>query len=130
MAEILERTGVHRRQLYRLIDHRLALHEDGRLFGWRGLVPYARVANYQRVTRIDPRRDGTGAGAAGAFSGLLQDYPALATWISDRVRDKRVALRQISTDEGLRTHLAGLKHLHSDFLSQCRALGLSARDYL
>jgi putative transposase len=129
LAEILERTGIHRRQLYRLIDRCLAHHEDGRLFGWRGLVPYVRVANYRRVRRIDPRRDGTGAGAAGAFSNLLQAYPALATWISDRVRDKRVALQQISTDEGLRTRLSGLKHLHNDFLSQCRAVGLSARDY-
>ena len=129
LAEILERTGVHRRQLYRLIDHCLAQHEDGRHFGWRGLVPYVRVANYQRVARIDPRVDGTGAGAAGAFSNLLRAYPALATWIADRVRDKRVALQQISTDKGLRTRLAGLKHLHNDFLSQCRAVGLSAQDY-
>ncbi|MBC7483560.1 MAG: hypothetical protein H7337_17065 [Rhizobacter sp.] len=128
-AEILERTGVHRRQLYRLMDHCLAPHEDGRVFGWRGLVPYVHVASYRRVTRIALARDGTGAGAAGAFSNFLQAHPALATWVVDRVRNKRIALQQISTEDGLRTRLAGLKHLHSDFLIQCRALGLSAQDY-
>ena len=128
-AEILARTGVHRRQLYRLLDHCLARHEDGRVFGWRGVVPYARVADYQRAARIELSRDGSGHGAAGAFSMLLQTYPALASWIADCVRDKRVSLQQISCDDGLRTRLSGLKHLHLDFLRQCRSQGLTTIDY-
>jgi hypothetical protein len=29
-----------------------------------------------------------------------------------------------STDAGLRTRLRGLKHLHDEFLRECRALGV------
>ena len=129
VAEIERRTGVDRRQLYRLLDHCVAPHDDGRAFGWRALVPYTRVADYQRVAKVELSRDGAGSGAVGAFGLLLQAHPKLATWIAECVRGKRVAVDQISTDQGLRTRLRGLKHLHSDFLRQCRTLGLTAADY-
>ena len=51
VTQIEQRTGVDRRQLYRLLDHCAAPHEDGRVFGWRGLVPYARVDDYVRTAR-------------------------------------------------------------------------------
>ena len=129
VTQIEQRTGVDRRQLYRLLDHCVAPHEDGLVFGWRGLVPYARVDDYVRTARVQLSRDGTGSGAAGAFGLLLQAHPILAAWIVERVRDKRIALDQISTDLGLRTRLRGLKHVHTDFLLQCRKLGLTAADY-
>lgn len=51
VAEIERRTGVDRRQLYRLLDHCVAPHDDGRAFGWRALVPYTRVADYHASPR-------------------------------------------------------------------------------
>ena len=114
VAEIERHTGVDRRQLYRLLDHCTAPHDDGRVFGWRALVPYTRVADYQRVAKVQLSRDGAGSGAVGAFGLLLQVHPALATWITESVRSKRIAVEQISTDQGLRTRLRGLKHLHAD----------------
>lgn len=129
VAEIELHTGVDRRQLYRLLDHCAALHDDGRVFGWRALVPYTRMADYQRVAKVQLSRDGAGSGAVGAFGLLLQIHPALAPWIAESVRSKRVAVDQISTDQRLRTRLRGLKHLHADFLRQCRDLGLTATDY-
>ena len=122
-------TGVVRSQLYRLLDHCVAPHDDGRVFGWRALVPYTRVADYRRNTNVKVSSDGTGSGAVGAFSRLTQAHPALASWITEQVRSKRIALDQISTDGELRVRLRGLKHLHTDFLRRCRALGLTAADY-
>ena len=72
VVEILARTGVHRRQLYRLI---------GSLLG-----------------------NPDGNGAAGAFSMLLRAYRALIAWLASRIRDRRIALRQISTDGVVRRH--------------------------
>lgn len=129
LAAIEARTGVDRSQLYRLLDRCLVLHEDGRVLGWRALVPWARVGTYQRTARLNMSRDGTGDGAAGAFRLLLQSQPPLATWISERIRDKRISLTQVSTDDGLKTRLHGLKHLHVDFLGECRRQGLTPADY-
>ena len=127
LREIEARTGVDRSQIYRRLDHCLAPHEDGRLYGWRALVPYARVTEYARISRLRPGRDGVGT--AGAFGWLLQAHPALATWIAERVRDKRITISQVGADDGLRVRLRGLKHLHLDFLRECRAQGLTAADY-
>ena len=120
-------TGVVRCQLYRLLERCLTQHEDGRVFGWRALVPQVRVVDYQRIATLQPNFDGSGA--AGAFGLLLQRHPSLSAWITEQVRGKRIALDRISTDGRLRVRLRGLKHLHTAFLGQCRALGLTAADY-
>jgi len=127
LATIEARTGVKRAHLYRMLDHCLVPHEDGRVFGWRALVPYTRVTPYQRISLVRPTADGFGA--AGAFDELLQRHPAIAEWISQQVRAKRVNLDQTSTSEGLLVRLRGLKHLHADFLRRCREAGLTAADY-
>lgn len=43
LSEIEVRTGLYRRQLYRLIARCQVPHEDGRPFGWRAVVPYVSV---------------------------------------------------------------------------------------
>lgn len=129
LKEIETRTGVDRRQLYRLLDHCMAPHLDGRPYGWRAAAKYARVNIYQRTTRPTMSRDGLGRGAVGAFGLLLESQPTLVTWIANRVHDKRVSIVHCSTDTGLRTRLSGLKQLHDAFLRECRALGLTANDY-
>ena len=129
VGEVEALTRIDRRQLYRMLDRCIAPHEDGRPNGWRALTPYAHVSRYRRTARVAIPSDGTGRGAVGAFGQLLQTQPTLATWIADRVRDKEFALEQRSTDDGLRTRLRGLKHLHGDFLRQCRAIGLGAAHY-
>lgn len=52
LREIKTRTGVDRRQLYRLLDHCMAPHLDGRPYGWRAAAKYARVNIYQRTARL------------------------------------------------------------------------------
>ena len=84
------------------------------------LVSHARIGNYQRSAKVRLSRDGAGSGAAGAFALLLQAHPALTDWITRQVRAKRIAIEQISTDQGLQTRLRGLKQLHVDFLTQCQ----------
>jgi transposase InsO family protein len=129
VAQIEHCTGVDRRQLYRLLDRCQTVHEDGNVFGWRALVPHARVDSYRRTAKIQLSSDGLGSGGAGAFAMLLQAHPALAEWITQQVRCKSIAIEQRSTDDGLRVRLRNLNHVHRDFLRQCRILGLSAADY-
>ena len=129
LSEIESQLGVHRRQIYRLVQRCLATHEDGRVFGWRGLVPHVRTAAYERSSAVVYAPGEHAAGMAGAFGQLLQANPPLAQWLADSVRKKRVTIVQLSTNDGLRLRLRGLKHLHGDFLRQCRSLGLGATDY-
>lgn len=129
LAEIKSRTGVHRRQIYRLLERCQAVHEDGRMFGWRGLVPRARVCEYERTAGLARGPGSCAVGTAGLFGQLLRAHPSLSKWLADSVHHKRIAIDQLSTEAGLRVRLRGLKHLHGDFLRQCRSLGLEPTDY-
>jgi transposase InsO family protein len=127
LAGIEAQTGVNRRQVYRAVESAAALHADGRPYGWRAVVPHTRVGDYHRLAKV--RRHPTGLGTAGAFGLLLEAHPALAQWITEQVRAKRVSVDQINTDDGLRLRVRSLTKLHMGFLDQCRALGLGSADY-
>jgi hypothetical protein len=92
IRQIEEQTGVNRRQLYRLVDRCVEAHEDGRIFGYRALVRYARVSGYQRIAQVSIGHTGGSRGTAGAFVMLLEAHPSLAAWIKKQIADKRIAL--------------------------------------
>jgi|GEM_PF-2902946 len=97
VRSIVKQTGVEMRQLYRLLQRCLAVHDDTRLFGYRGLLPRQRVRDYVRrkqVNTLDPRGS---RGTAGAFGMLLERHPGLQTWLKHQIRDRRVFLEQVST---------------------------------
>ncbi len=129
IGDIESQTGVDRSQLYRMLNRCAQTHDDGRLFGYRALVRYSRVAQYERVARLQVFPPGGSRGTAGSFKTLLQAHPTLADWIDRQIQEKRIALSQITTDDGLRIRLRGLKSLHLNFLRECRGVNLRANDY-
>ncbi|MCY1208473.1 hypothetical protein D9M68_07300 [compost metagenome] len=129
VKEIEKATGVDRRQLYRWLERGLALHPDGRIFGFRALLRYVRVNEYVRISPVNGRPSEDGRGKAGAFALFLESYPALAGWLLLKIKQRRVLLKQVHTNGRLHTRLVGLHALHGEFLLQCRSLGLTAVDY-
>ena len=129
LAEIRTTCGVGRGQLYHLLDRCLQTHDDGVVFGYRGLIPYGHQDTYTRskaLPRNSVRRRG---GHVGAFGLLLEAHPVLAAWLHRKVRERVVLLEQLSTDRGLKLRLNGLGRLHAGFMNECRTLGLSANNY-
>ncbi|SAL34650.1 integrase catalytic region [Caballeronia udeis] len=122
-------TGVNRRQLYRWLERGLSLHADGCVFGFRALQPHSRVVPYARLTGVVVQGERGSRGTAGAFSQLLERYPALGMWLRLQVKRCRVTIEQIHTDGRLHTRLHGLQPLHVAFLQECRAAGLTVADY-
>ena len=129
IKQIETRTQVDRRQLYRLMERCTDTHADGRPFGFRALVRYARVAGYERVRPFKAVSESGFGAAAGAFGLLLQAHPELILWLKEQVKRKRITVHQISTDGKLRTRLGNLKHVHAGFLSECRKLHIGASEY-
>jgi putative transposase len=115
-------TGVPRATLYRLLPRCWAKHADGRIYGFRGLIPYARVNKYERTEPVKCGRTGRG-GATGAFSQLLSTYPALADFLTKKVRERSQRIRKVGQ---IRTPI---KSIHKDFLQLCRELGLGTNQY-
>jgi putative transposase len=92
LERIAADTGLHRAALFRLIDRALCPHADGKLWGYRALVPHERVQTYERTAA--PRvlvHDK--AGNAGVFTQLLQRHPSLAKQLRAEATSGRVYLQ-------------------------------------
>lgn len=123
IADICRETGVSTSTLYRLFERCCKKHPDGRIYGFRGLVRYRRVARYSRTKPIERSGSREKGGAAGAFSMLLDRYPALEEFL---VKELKKRSRKIEAAEEVRK---SVKKIHRGFLEKCRGLGIGADDY-
>jgi len=72
VKQIEHSTGINRRQLYRWLERAGAIHPDGRLFGFRALLRYARSTDYVRMCAVpDNIEPGGAAGCVLTASGAL-----------------------------------------------------------
>lgn len=124
IEQIVATSSVNRSTLLRLVQRAEQAHPDGRLWGYRALVPHVRVQPYKRSL---PARAlvHTKAGNAGAFSQLLQRYPALMKQLRSEIDGGNVKL----LPGGELGRLAGVKAAAGRFQRRCRELGLGAADY-
>lgn len=124
LTDIETTLGVHRGTVLRMVSRGQKPHHDGRLWGFRALVPRARVEPYRRVAAPQVLTH-TKAGNAGAFDQLLQRYPRLYQQLRNELTERRVTLRP--SGDGSRLH--NVKGAIARFHATCRALGLGATDY-
>lgn len=117
-------TGVAASCLYRCLAKAQRVHADGRLWGYRALLPHLRVGEYERLA--EPKRLTQGkAGNAGAFNQLLERHPSLKKLLLQQIRSGGVRL--VPSGDGAR--LKDLKGLARRFQKACLDLGLTMADY-
>lgn len=114
-VEIKAHAAIGLQQTLRLIKERcLSVHEDGEVWGWRGLVPWERINSYYRKHKVVV--DKFGQGAAGALNAVLNERPDLREKFEKRI-----------LSAGSTTRLSIVKrNKHSHwrwFLDQLRTLG-------
>lgn len=79
-----------RAEAYRLLTERcLRQHPDGRVFGWRGLLPHARVKRYDRTAPL--RLNAWSGGAVGALQWVFESPSGrgLEANLRERILGKR-----------------------------------------
>lgn len=123
LLDIHRTWGVHRSTLQRLVRRAVSAHPDGRLWGFRALVPQVRVQPYERNKVPHVLVHGK-AGNAGSFGQLLQHHCNLAEQLRREIETGKVVLQP-----GERGRLVGVKAVVQRFQQACRELGLGAGDY-
>jgi putative transposase len=123
MTTIQARTGVDPKTVYRLVDRCLAKHADGRIFGFRAAIPYARLKDYERVHSINRAQGAQGVGLSGAFTLLLQQYPSLEGYLQKEGKQRHKPIT------GAHEVRRSVKRIHKRFLEECRALGIKPNEY-
>lgn len=121
LTEINARTGVNRGSLARMFARCVERHPDGRIHGFRALVPFKRLRPYKRTAPV--LFSTAASNASGAFSQLLARYPSLASWLARAARDRR------RRTKGRREVRQKLPSLHKTFLERCRELGITPVQY-
>jgi len=119
-AAIWSACRLRTRYLNRVVRQRcMRGHPDGRIWGWRALVPGSRVKPYTRTKAV--RVDVNGRGAAGALTTLLQLEPAFA---------KRLEAKALKTypDAQLGEIRRPRHALWAWFLLELRKLGYETRN--
>ena len=120
LAEIKRRTGVHPEQLYRLLNRCLTTHEDGRIYGFRGLLPHKHVKPYERTADVEACAPRARGGAAGALGRLLGRHPSLRSWLERQASARYRPLKAGEVREVRKT----MRRLHKQFLDRCREEGI------
>lgn len=117
-------SGLHRAAINRLIARAQLPHPDGRIWGYRALVPQARVRGYVRTAAPQVLVNRT-AGNSGAFAQLLLRHPKLMAQLRAELQSGKVTLQQ----SGERGRMSGVAAASRRFIDACRQLGLDAGNY-
>lgn len=123
LAAVSRQTGVERNQIRRLVARCLSLHEDGRLYGFRGLIPQKRTKRYARSKQLDAPDKPSQNGWAGAFTALLRQYSPLDDYINRKLK------QSFGKGDPVSDRTMNISLLHRQFLGQCKKLGIREDEY-
>ncbi|MCD2516732.1 hypothetical protein LQ564_10475 [Massilia sp. G4R7] len=120
-SDITAATNVSRQSLFYLVGRCVTAAGDGAIVGFRALVPWQRLAGYERrapVTHI--AGDGPG-GCAGALTQLFSLYPEVERDVRNRYLGNH--------GHGVPVVRISYAQLHGEFLEHLRTLGLTDEDW-
>lgn len=116
LAPIKQQTGQSPTQVYRLLERCLSVHDDGRIYGLRGLIPWARIETKPSNSAVRMNGDSK-AKRRGAFQNLLRRVPEL----EQKIVDYALGRAKSNGPRESRPTVAGLQRV---VLSECRRAGL------
>src|ERR1051326_898506 len=122
VKDICRDFGISRQELHRALRRCLKDHDDGRIWGWRGLIHYARQAPYVRTKSVTPHARARKGGDAGAFKQFLDRNPDIEEGIQKRF------YKQMG-DEMADEPCIPVTAILSWVIAACKQKGLTARDY-
>lgn len=118
--DLLENCGLKLNHVYRLITERCAaIHPDGQIYGWRGLIPNLRIKAYTRKKSV--KADEYGYGCSGAMLAVLLAHPELRQRFDKRILESP---KQNKLGPQKRPRQGHLKW----FLDELRKLGYEQRN--
>ena len=121
LRNITEKYGFSRQHIHHLVQKCVATHPDGKLWGFRAVLPFVRQKHYDRLA---PVKSGLKQGGqAGALTQLFEHHPDIQEAIE--------ALFFKKTDKLITIPEAGIpfKSIHKRFVDACRASGIKATEY-
>jgi hypothetical protein len=120
--EISKAFGIPRNELGRFLRRCLSIHPDGRIWGWRALIPFCRQQEYERHAPVKSYPSSKMGGRSGALMQLFSRLPHIQELV-DALFLKKHCVRTIHESR------IPLRSIHKRFLDACRVAGVTAKDY-
>lgn len=89
LAQIQIATGVHRKDIQRLVKKCLLTADDGKIFGFRALIPFIRMKEYSRTAKIEFKFPEQKGGQSGALAALFLRFPSIEDEILKLILQER-----------------------------------------
>jgi hypothetical protein len=118
---IAEATGLPRQAVCKLVHRCLIIAADGGIVGFRALVPWQRLAGYERKQPIVRQLGDGSAGCAGALTLLFSRFPE----VEQAIRYSYLG----DPDGGVPNGRISYTALHGEFLDALRELDFTERDW-
>lgn len=118
VAEIEEVTGVQRSMLSYLAAKCLAVGYDGRIMGFRALMPYSNSKLYQRSAEIKRKLPDAKGGLSGVFEQTFQQFPQIEKKLLQYIK------KHHSPDLNVHEKKIRAKDLHRIFIKNLRDAGV------
>lgn len=115
-----DKSAISQREALRLFKKCIKQHPDGRLYGFRALIPHIRTKEYTRKAALNSCET-KASGLAGAFNSLLLQHPKLVDLIEREVF-KRGHRNDVFESK------VSLKSLHKKVIDRCKEFGLELRN--
>lgn len=121
LRKIKEKYGFSRQHVYSLVLKCIATHPDGKIWGFRAVLPFARQKHYDRLAPVNPGlKQG---GHAGALAQLFECHPS----IQDAI--EALFLKKVDRLTTIPEAVIPFKSIHKRFIDSCRAGGIKATEY-
>ena len=120
LVDLKRQFDINRSTLTRLLERCLAPHPDGRIHGFRGLIPHIRTKSYRRI--VPAVRRSQRGGLTGALGQLFEQLPQLA-----QILEREVGAGTLGISKNGR--LYGLRNVQSRLIAACREAGLGTQSY-
>ncbi|HBB89504.1 MAG TPA: hypothetical protein DC047_18015 [Blastocatellia bacterium] len=122
LEAILEKYGKKLPETIRLTKRCVQIHPDGRIWGFRGLVPFKHLKEYERIALVQRRTLDEKSGCSGALRQLFDLHPPVKEIVDNLYLKQR-------KKETVHESRIPLKSIHKRFLNSCRQEGLTTEQY-
>ncbi len=123
LSQIQNDTSIHIKRISKLTTRCLEIHPDGRIHGFRALIPGLTVKKYERKSSVKSSFVSDKGGLAGVFSQLLNKYPAIEIDLVKSIQKQQ--------SNGIKIHEKKInaKALHNKFIKLLEEQGVKKNEW-
>jgi putative transposase len=122
LHEISAETHIDRKDILVFVKRCLSVDDEGRIWGYRALIPGKRIKQYERKSLPVLSDQDEPLSMTGAFTLLLKQYPIVKETIDDLYMGR-------NKKRDVRSPIISVKDLHVKFLEACTKAGITPNEY-